>query len=112
MYECHVKLVLYSATVAPTELFEPAAQLAAAVAAAAQRALDKNATDAAAGSSGVAASKDDDDDDASLLKQHHDEVFAFARTASRLQEMASQTYLQQQRRQCNLDHHSPESERP
>jgi predicted ATPase len=105
MYECHVKLVLYSATVAPTELFEPAA-----AAAAAQRALDKNATDAAAGSSGVAASKDDDD--ASLVQQHHDEVFAFARTTSRLQEMSSQTYLQQQRRRRNLDHHSPESERP
>jgi peroxisome-assembly ATPase len=115
MYECHVKLVLYSATVAPTELFEPAAQLAAAAAAAAaQRALDKNATDAA-GSSGAstaaAAATCKDDDDASFVQQHHDEVFAFARTASRLQEMSSQMYLQQQRRR-NLDHHSPESERP
>jgi peroxisome-assembly ATPase len=93
MYECHVKLVLYSATVAPTEMFEPAAQLAVA-----QKALDNAATAAESGITAAAAAtlNKSNDDDASLV-QHHDEVFAFARTVSRLQEMSSQTYLQKQR---------------
>jgi peroxisome-assembly ATPase len=34
----------------------------------------------------------------SSASSHHDEVFAFARTISRLQEMSSQTYLQTQQR--------------
>jgi predicted ATPase len=101
MYECHVKLVLYSATVAPTEMFEPATEYWAA-----QKALD-NATTTA----GTTTMDNDDNDDASLVQQHHDEVFAFARTVSRLQEMSSQTYLQQQRRN-SLEKPPPKSERP
>jgi predicted ATPase len=90
VYECHVKLVLYSATVAPTLVpmemfqFQPAAHLAAT-----QQVLDAVTTmmTAAAGS-GDAAAKDDDEA-ASLVQQRHDMSWSSA-------------YLQ---KQCQRNHH-------
>jgi peroxisome-assembly ATPase len=46
----------------------------------------------------TAESESSSDTTLSAASSHHDEVFAFARTISRLQEMSSQTYLQTQQR--------------